>query len=289
MYLTFSYVFSTFHLSFRRCDIFPCCSSVDIFICSRVGCRLTSAMSLIALLSSSFVPAYQSLKQKITFSDMKIKCFRCECRVVSNIKEIVGKNTRSFVRIVCHIRSADLTSNDINWKASDERNPWPFLMIVTTMRLRKLSPINDFVVNFSFALRITFFFWKFAGKIYATSKDYVNWRRTRYRSSSRRKHSKTSLCYWRISIGCCLSVVHEWWNGHWCNRQWTGKLISTFQKHSICRFRSLNSSIYFEPIQEIKNVTRIFQNTSVKCQAQNIIGANADVATLDVICTYSYF
>lgn len=39
-------------------------------------------------------------------------------------------------------------------------------------------------------------------------------------------------------------------------------------------------------MQEIFNVTRRYQNSVVKCQAQNIVGAGADSTTLDVICTY---
>lgn len=40
-------------------------------------------------------------------------------------------------------------------------------------------------------------------------------------------------------------------------------------------------------VQEIFNVTRRYQNSVVKCQAQNVVGAGVDAQTLDVICTYS--
>lgn len=43
----------------------------------------------------------------------------------------------------------------------------------------------------------------------------------------------------------------------------------------------------FIVVQEIFNVTRRYQNSVVKCQAQNIVGAGVDAQTLDVICTYS--
>lgn len=50
--------------------------------------------------------------------------------------------------------------------------------------------------------------------------------------------------------------------------------------------KSFHKKIMVFVLQEIFNVTRRYQNSVVKCQAQNIVGSGGDSTTLDVICTY---
>lgn len=84
----------------------------------------------------------------------------------------------------------------------------------------------------------------------------------------------------RESAQCDVQMVHKWRNFERCRFERTGKVDDNLH----C-FRVPNVHVSLRTFsQEIFNVSRQYQNATVKCQAQNIVGADSDVRTLNVIC-----